>query len=81
VPNVTGLGPGDAASQLRAAGLQAVERRRAVTDESQDGVVIDQRPPAGTEVDEGQSVVIILGVFEEPDTFDPGEEEPEGDGQ
>jgi eukaryotic-like serine/threonine-protein kinase len=82
VPDVSGLSARDAASQLRAAGLQPVQREQTVTDESQDGVVIDQRPGAGTEVDEGSSVVIILGVFEEPDTFDPGEEEqPQGDGQ
>ena len=34
-----------------------------MTDPSQDGVVIEQRPGAGTQVDEGSQVVIVIGVL------------------
>jgi serine/threonine-protein kinase len=75
VPNVVGLESRDAISQIGAAGLSPVERERTVTDPAQDGVVIDQRPGAGIELDEGGQVVIIVGVLEEQDVLEP--EEPE----
>ena len=61
---------------LRGEGLNAVTRERTVTDEAQDGIVIEQRPPAGVEVDEDSSVIIVVGRFDEP--FEPpsGEEPP-----
>jgi beta-lactam-binding protein with PASTA domain/tRNA A-37 threonylcarbamoyl transferase component Bud32 len=65
VPNVVGLSPGDASAQLRAEGLGVVERERPVSDLNDDGVVVDQRPGAGVEVDRGRSVVIIVGRAEE----------------
>jgi eukaryotic-like serine/threonine-protein kinase len=70
VPNVVGLGAADAATQIANAGLVAVERDRIVTEPSEDGVVVDQRPGAGTELDEGTEVVIIIGVLEETDTLE-----------
>jgi beta-lactam-binding protein with PASTA domain len=73
VPNVVGLSPGDAARQLRAAGLGAVRRERRVTDADDDGVVVDQRPGAGVEVDDGGQVVIIVGRLEEEVAPPPGE--------
>jgi eukaryotic-like serine/threonine-protein kinase len=76
VPNVTGLSGPDAASQLGQAGLVPVERERTVTDPDQDGVVIDQRPGAGTEVSPGTEVVIIIGVLEEQDTLEQAEPPP-----
>jgi eukaryotic-like serine/threonine-protein kinase len=76
VPNVIGLGAGDAGAQLRADGLVPVERETEVSDEADDGKVIDQRPAAGTEVQEGRPVVIIIGVFVEADVITPGEEPP-----
>ena len=69
VPNVTGLGLADAAAILRRAGLSAQQRERVVDDESQDGVVIEQRPSAGVEVDEGSGVIIVVGRYEPP--FEP----------
>jgi eukaryotic-like serine/threonine-protein kinase len=69
VPSVTGISPADAAAILRRAGLNAASRERVVDDPSQDGIVIEQRPPAGVEVDEGSSVIIVVGRFEEP--FEP----------
>ena len=73
VPNVVGLGAADAATQLGNAGLVPVQREQTVTDPSEDGVVIDQRPGAGTELDEGSEVVIIIGVLEETDTLEDTE--------
>jgi eukaryotic-like serine/threonine-protein kinase len=71
VPNVVGLSAGDASRQLRAAGLRAVRRERKVTSEDEDGQVVDQRPAAGVEVDEGDEVVIFVGKFEEPQPEEP----------
>ena len=76
VPNVIGLGAGDAGGQLRADGLVPVDRETEVSDKADDGKVIDQRPAAGTEVQEGRPVVIIIGVFVEADVIKPGEEPP-----
>jgi beta-lactam-binding protein with PASTA domain len=73
VPNVVGLGAGDASRQLSADGLAPVERRREVTDPAQDNKVIDQRPAAGTEVEEGRPVVIIVGDLVEQDVVTPDE--------
>ena len=41
-----------------------------MTDPSQDGVVIEQRPGAGTQVDEGSQVVIVIGVLAQDDTLE-----------
>ena len=74
VPNVLGLNARDAAAQLAADGLVSVQREQQVTDPAQDGKVIDQRPAAGTEVEEGRQVVIIIGAFVEEEVIEPGEE-------
>jgi eukaryotic-like serine/threonine-protein kinase len=74
VPNVIGIGAGDAAAQLRADGLVPIQREVEVTDRAQARQVIDQRPGAGAEVERGRQVVIIVGVFVEPDIITPGEE-------
>jgi serine/threonine-protein kinase len=72
VPNVIGLSAADATRMLSAEGLQVTQRERTTEDESQDGVVVDQRPPAGVEIDEGRTVIIVVGRFEEP--FTPPED-------
>jgi eukaryotic-like serine/threonine-protein kinase len=74
VPNVIGIGAGDAGAQLNADGLVPVERETEVSDRAQDGKVIDQRPAAGTEVQKGRPVVIIIGAFVEADVITPGED-------
>jgi serine/threonine-protein kinase len=73
VPDVRGLSPAAATRQLSAAGLKAVKRESPVTDEAQDGLVVDQSPDAGVKVDDGSSVVIFVGVFEQTDTLQPQE--------
>ena len=59
-----GPAPERCRAQLRAAGTPAPSASaRHVTDPSQDGVVIDQRPAAGDEVDKGTQVVIFVGAL------------------
>ena len=76
VPNVVGLSRRDAIAQLRDVGLTASPREVDVTDASQDGVVIDQRPSAGIEIEKGKSVVIMVGVLIQDDVLTPGEPTP-----
>jgi eukaryotic-like serine/threonine-protein kinase len=76
VPDVIGLNERSASSRLRSAGLEPVTQERTVTDPAQDGVVVEQRPGAGTQVDSGRQVVIVIGVLEvveepPPDTTTP----------
>jgi serine/threonine-protein kinase len=76
VPNVVGLNRRDAAQQLREVGLVPAEREVDVTDPSQDGVVIDQRPAAGIELEKGRDVVVMVGVLIQDDVVTP--DEPQG---
>jgi serine/threonine-protein kinase len=76
VPNVVGLSRRDAIDQLRSVGLTATPREVDVSDPTQDGQVIDQRPAAGIEIEKGKSVVIMVGVLIEDDTVTPGEPTP-----
>jgi eukaryotic-like serine/threonine-protein kinase len=71
IPDVVGLSEADARDRLSRAGLGATSQERTVTDPGQDGVVIEQRPASGTEVDEGSDVVIVIGVLEEEETLEP----------
>ncbi|MFN2616881.1 MAG: Stk1 family PASTA domain-containing Ser/Thr kinase [Thermoleophilaceae bacterium] len=66
VPDVVGLSAGDAARELRAAGLRPVRRERSTTNRDEDGQVLDQRPSGGSSVDRGSSVVVVVGAFQEP---------------
>ncbi len=66
VPFVVGLSRQDALNQLRADGLKGSVRERDVDDESQDGVVLEQRPSGDTGVDSGSTVTLIVGRFVAP---------------
>ncbi|HYI35063.1 MAG TPA: PASTA domain-containing protein, partial [Thermoleophilaceae bacterium] len=80
VPNVTGLGLSDARRVLRGEGLGVTVRRRTTTTQGDDGDVLEQRPSAGQDVDEGSSVIIVVGDFQAPDepaTTTPGATTPE----
>jgi serine/threonine-protein kinase len=77
VPNLVGLPEEDARRLLRAEKLGITVRRRSTDNEEEDGQVLDQRPGAGVEVDEGRSVIVIVGRFEAPQTpVDPGATPP-----
>ena len=67
IPDVIGLSERSASSKLKSAGLQPVTQERTVTDPSQDGVVVEQRPGSGTQVDKGREVVIVIGVLAPPE--------------
>jgi eukaryotic-like serine/threonine-protein kinase len=69
VPDVVGMKEARASSTLSGAGLSAVRQEREITDPAQDGVVIEERPGAGTEVDKGSDVVIVVGVLKKDDTL------------
>jgi eukaryotic-like serine/threonine-protein kinase len=71
VPDVVGIGEDRATARLSAAGLSAARQERPVTEPADDGVVIEQRPGAGTEVDQGAQVVIVIGVLQQEDTLEP----------
>jgi eukaryotic-like serine/threonine-protein kinase len=64
IPDVIGLSESGAKSRLKSAGLKPVTQERTVTDPSQDGVVVEQRPGSGTQLDKGAEVVIVIGVVE-----------------
>jgi eukaryotic-like serine/threonine-protein kinase len=64
VPGVVGMSAGEASSALRAAGLGVVKHTRTVSDQTQDGNVIDQSPGEGVEVDKGRKVVIVVAKFQ-----------------
>ena len=70
VPDVVGMPAAEAAARLRAAGLQVSQQRRDTVAAAEDGVVLDQRPGAGEDVDAGSTVVIVVGRLvaeEDPD--------------
>ncbi len=64
VPNLVGLSENDAERLLRGDKLGITVRRRTTDNEEEDGQVLDQRPGAGVELDEGRSVIVIVGRFE-----------------
>jgi serine/threonine-protein kinase len=71
VPDVVGVKESKANSALSKAGLTPVRQEREVTDPTQDGVVIEQRPGSGSQVDKGSQVTIVVGVLKQDDTLSP----------
>jgi eukaryotic-like serine/threonine-protein kinase len=66
VPSVIGFSEDRARATMRAEDLDVEVRDRAADSESDDGVVLDQRPDAGTELRKGRTVVIFVGRFTPP---------------
>ena len=66
VPDVVGLTAAAAERQIRGAMLTPVTKERKVTNQDQDGQVLDQSPGGGSEVDKGTTVVIVVGKFKQP---------------
>ena len=62
VPDVIGRRPRVARAQLQAAGLQVNQQQVPVSDSRQIGRVVQQIPQAGTTVQRGSTVVILVGV-------------------
>jgi beta-lactam-binding protein with PASTA domain len=61
VPNVVGMDQATAANTLRAAEFRVLVLNRPTSDQSQDGVVVDQQPRAGSSIPGGSLVTIFIG--------------------
>ena len=72
VPDVVGQDQGTAATTLSGLGLTVVIQEEAVTDPAQDGQVLNESPPARTQVKKGTKVTIVVGRFDNPIPPDPG---------
>jgi beta-lactam-binding protein with PASTA domain/predicted Ser/Thr protein kinase len=75
VPDLLGHSQTEAADTLTAAGLEPRVSYRAVTDATQDGIVLDQKPASGAEVKQGAPVRIFVGrltTSTSPPTTTPG---------
>jgi len=68
VPDLTGQPAADAVDVLSQAGLEPRETDQPVEDPTQDGLVIAQRPVAGTTVAKGAPVRIFVGELVAPTT-------------
>ena len=66
VPNVEGLTEDNARAQLQ--GFDVQTRDQDVNDPNQDGRVLSQNPPGGTQVDEGSTITLVIGRFRETET-------------
>jgi serine/threonine-protein kinase len=74
VPDVTGLTRSEALRMLRSVGLEGSVTERATDTLDEDGVVIEQSPGNGAEVDGGTTVTLIVGRLEVP--MDPVKPDP-----
>jgi hypothetical protein len=77
VPALTGWSVADARSAVEAVGLVLVEGAAVeVTDEAQNGLIVDQSPTGGEWIERGSSVTVNAAVYVPPP---PEEGEGEGD--
>jgi eukaryotic-like serine/threonine-protein kinase len=63
VPGVIGESEASATSDIQAAGFSVSSVDQPTNDPSMDGVVVDQSPPGGSDVDPGSSVTIYVGRY------------------
>jgi eukaryotic-like serine/threonine-protein kinase len=63
VPNVVGQDEAAAASALREAGFRVLVLNRPTSNQSQDGLVVEQQPRAGANIPAGSLVAIFVGRF------------------
>jgi beta-lactam-binding protein with PASTA domain len=61
VPNVVGQDQTTAANTLRAAGFRVVVLNRPTSNQSRDGIVLEQQPVAGSSIPAGSQVTIFVG--------------------
>ena len=66
VPGLVGQTRADAVAELRSRGLTPVVTERQITDPERDGLVVQQSPSGGTEVEEGSEVSVVVGDFVAP---------------
>jgi serine/threonine-protein kinase len=65
VPDVTSHTEADARAQLQQSGFEVQVVEEIVDDESLDGRVLSQDPEGGTDAEQGTTVVIVVGRFEQ----------------
>jgi beta-lactam-binding protein with PASTA domain len=63
VPNVVGQDQATAANNLKSAGFKVVVLNRPVTNQSKDGLVVDEQPRGGSGIPAGSQVTIFVGRF------------------
>jgi eukaryotic-like serine/threonine-protein kinase len=66
VPGVTSLSRNEARSQLESAGFKVKVKEKETVDPTQDGIVIDQSPVAGSSLPKGSTVTITVGKAQTP---------------
>ena len=66
VPDVTSQTEADARRQLQQSGFEVQVVEEIVDDQGLDGRVLSQDPEGGTDAEQGTSVVIVVGRFEQP---------------
>jgi eukaryotic-like serine/threonine-protein kinase len=71
VPDVTGDTVKGATNALTSAGFRVAKQTQPVTTQNQDGIVIEERPKAGSTQKKGSTVTIIVGKFTPPVTTTP----------
>ncbi len=71
VPDLSGLTEADATTQVTGAGFKVQAKDLDVSDQSQEGLVVRQRPQAGTQLKKGRTVVIYIGHFVQTSTGTP----------
>ena len=79
VPNVEGRSESAARRILERRGFDVTVRETAVTSPGEDGIVQDQSPGAGGEIDRGSRVTIMVGSFDPdlaPDSPPPAPDSP-----
>jgi eukaryotic-like serine/threonine-protein kinase len=72
VPNLVGKSQDDAINAVSNLGLKPHVVSKDVTDQTQDGKVISQRPPPNTKRSKGAQVTLVIGHFTPPATTTPG---------
>ena len=68
VPNVQGQKAAAATTALTAAGFKVTPSSQAVTNSSQNGIVLSQSPTGGRKAKKGSTVRIVIGQFTAPTT-------------
>jgi beta-lactam-binding protein with PASTA domain len=63
VPNVVGQDQATAANNIKSAGFKIVVLNRPVTNQSKDGLVVDEQPRGGSGIPGGSQVTIYVGRF------------------
>jgi beta-lactam-binding protein with PASTA domain len=64
IPNVVGQDQATAANNIKSAGFKIVVLNRPVTNQSKDGIVVDEQPRGGSGIPAGLQVTIFVGRFQ-----------------